>query len=170
MFKQILTITLLSVATATVAAELPKRKSGLWEITSASSARANTGKGAMAMTMCVDQNSDADWMQGGRQMSQTKCSKQEHKVERDRVTFISVCELGKTTATTQGVASGDFSKEYKVETNSTYDPPIGAMKEASNTITAKWLGPCKAGQRAGDVIMPNGTTMNMNDMMKNMKK
>jgi len=82
-FKQILTITLLSVATATVAADLPKRKSGLWEITSASSARANTGKGAMAMTMCVDQNSDADWMQGGRQMSQTKCSKQEHKVERD---------------------------------------------------------------------------------------
>ncbi len=152
------------------AADLPKRKSGLWEITSASSAHTIAGKGNMTMTMCVDQNSDADWMQGGRQMSQAQCSKQEHKVERDRVTFSSVCNLGKTTATTQGVATGDFGKEYKVETKSTYEPPIGAMKDASTTITAKWLGPCKAGQRPGDVIMPNGMTMNMNDMMQKMKK
>jgi hypothetical protein len=85
------------------------------------------------------------------------------------VLFSSVCNFGKTTATTKGVASGDFNKEYKVETHSTYDPPLGDMKEASNTIVAKWLGPCKAGQKPGDVIMPNGMTMNMNDMMK-MKK
>ena len=170
MLKQILMVTLLSITSAAVAADLPKRKSGLWEITSASSDRANSGKGAMTMTMCVDQKSDADWMQGGQQMSQAKCSKQEHKVERDRVTFSNVCNLGKTTATTKGVVSGDFNKEYKVETNSTYDPPIGAMKAASTTITAKWLSPCKAGQRAGDVTMPNGMTMNMNDMMQKMKK
>ena len=170
MLKQILTAILLIITGVTFAADLPKRKSGLWEITSASSVKAKSDKGAMKMSMCVDQNSDADWMQQGQQMSQSKCSKQEFKTERDRVTFSSVCSMGKTTTTSKGVVTGDFNKEYKVETNSTYDPPLGSMKEASNTITAKWLGPCKAGQRAGDVIMPNGMTMNMNDMMKNMKK
>ena len=159
---------MLGAASAT-AADLPKRKSGLWEITNASSARAKAGKEAMTMSMCVDQNADADWLQRGQQMSQSKCSKQEFKAERDRVTFSSVCTFGKTTATTNGVASGDFNKEYKVETLSTYDPPMGGMKEASNTLVAKWVGPCKPGQRPGDVIMPNGMTMNMNDIMK-MKK
>ncbi len=167
MLKQILIISLLGATMRAVAADLPRRKSGLWEITSASNMRAKAG--AMTMSMCVDQNSDANWMQMGQQTAQSKCSKQEHKVERDRVIFSSVCNFGKTTATTKGVAAGDFNKEYKVETHSTYDPPMGSIKEASHTVTAKWLGPCQAGQRPGDVIMPNGQTMNMNDMMK-MKK
>ena len=169
MLKQILVISLLGLVTATMAADLPKRKSGLWEITTTSSTRAKAAPGGMTMSMCTDEKSDANWLQMGQQSVQSKCSKQETTVERDRVLFSSVCNFGKTTATTKGVASGDFNKEYKVETNSTYDPPLSGMKEASNTIVAKWLGPCKAGQKPGDMIMPNGMTMNMNDMM-NMKK
>lgn len=170
MLKHVLALSLLCAASTATAAALPKRKSGLWEISTASSASARNDKGGMTISMCVDQNSDADWMQGGQQMAQAKCAKQDYKVERDRVTFSSVCNLGKTTATTKGVASGDFNKAYKVEADSTYEPPIGNMKQASTTITAKWLGPCKAGQRPGDMVMPNGMTVNMNDMMKHMKK
>jgi len=162
---------LLSAAIAAVAADLPKRKPGLWEITTTSSTRAKAAPGGMTMSMCSDEKSDANWLQMGQQMSQqSKCSKQETTVERDRVLFSSVCDFGKTTATTKGIASGDFNKEYKIETSSSYDPPMGGMKEASTTIVAKWLGPCKAGQKPGDMIMPNGTTMNMNDMMMKMKK
>ena len=167
MIRPMLIIALLAIATAGTAADMPKRKSGLWEITSASDGRAKGG--TMTMSMCVDQNSDANWMQMGQQTAQSKCSKQEHKVERDRITFSSVCNFGRTTATTQGVVTGDFNKEYKVETRSTYEPPLGNMKEGTHTVVAKWLGPCKAGQKPGDIIMSNGQTMNMNDMMK-MKK
>ena len=167
MKKQILTMLLLSVVTAAGAADLPKRKSGLWEITPTSS----SAKGRdISMTLCVDASSDQDMSQQFKPMGQVKCSKQEQKVDGKRITFNSVCDIGKTTATTTGVASGDFDKEYKVETKSTYNPPLGTVKESTNVITAKWLGPCKAGQRPGDVVMSNGMTMNMNDMMKMQKK
>ncbi len=170
MLKQILTAALLTVAAGAQSADLPKRKSGLWEVTMTSSARAASGKGATAMSLCVDQNTDADWLQQTQQSASQKCSRQDVKVERNRVQFDSVCSFGKTTATTHGVASGDFNKEYKVETNSTYDPPLAGRKESSNTLVARWIGPCKAGQKPGDVIMPNGMTMNMNDMRRGAPK
>lgn len=172
MLKQTLAITLALCTTVVSATDLPKRKSGLWEISSTSSAGAGAkaNRPVVTMSMCVDQNSDADWIQSGQQMSQVKCSKQETKVERDRVLFNSVCNFGKSTATSRGVVSGDFNKAYNVETHSTYEPPLAGMKEASSVITAKWLSPCKPGQRPGDIVMPNGTTMNMNDMMKSIKK
>jgi len=34
------------------------------------------------------------------------------------------------------------------------------------TITAKWLGPCAAGDKPGDVIMSNGVKMNVIDLQK----
>jgi hypothetical protein len=39
----------------------------------------------------------------------------------------------------------------------------------SMTMTAKWLGPCAAGQRPGDMIMPNGMKMNILDLQKGMR-
>jgi hypothetical protein len=34
------------------------------------------------------------------------------------------------------------------------------------TMAAKWLGPCKSDQRPGDMIMANGTKINVLDMQK----
>ena len=34
------------------------------------------------------------------------------------------------------------------------------------TIEAKWLGPCKADQKPGDMIMGSGMKMNINDLGK----
>jgi hypothetical protein len=33
-------------------------------------------------------------------------------------------------------------------------------------LTARWLGPCAADQKPGDMIMPNGTKMNILNMPK----
>jgi hypothetical protein len=33
-------------------------------------------------------------------------------------------------------------------------------------MSATWIGPCKAGQKAGDIIMPGGLKMNIKDMQK----
>jgi hypothetical protein len=163
MLKSLLVTMLFTTAATTLAADLPKRKAGLWEVTATTSGTAKAGQGATTVSMCIDQNPD-DWLQPA------KCSKQETKVERDRILFSNVCLFGKTTATSRGVVSGDFNKAYKIETSSTYVPPLAGMKEASTTTNAKWLSPCKAGQRPGDVIMPDGGTVNMNDMKKQMKQ
>jgi hypothetical protein len=37
--------------------------------------------------------------------------------------------------------------------------------QSKMVITARNVGPCKPGQRPGDLIMPNGQTMNMRDVM-----
>jgi hypothetical protein len=34
------------------------------------------------------------------------------------------------------------------------------------TMAAKWLGPCTADQKPGDMIMGNGTKINILDMKK----
>ena len=46
-----------------------------------------------------------------------------------------------------------------------YDPPQHGMKEMKMSQDARWLGACKAGQKPGDVMMPGGPKMNMNDAM-----
>ena len=33
-------------------------------------------------------------------------------------------------------------------------------------LDAKWLGPCEAGQKPGDMMMANGMTINVLDMQK----
>jgi len=44
------------------------------------------------------------------------------------------------------------------------------MKESSSVIEAKWLGPCKAGQKPGDIVMPGMPNINMDAMRKGASK
>ncbi len=45
--------------------------------------------------------------------------------------------------------------------------PGAAVGAASHmTIAAKWLGPCAAGEKPGDVIMSNGMKMNVIELQK----
>lgn len=157
-----------SSALAVAQGELPKRKSGLWEIKTQADA-AKPGPAGNTMQMCIDQNADQQWMQMGNGPAKDACSKQDYKVERDRIVVNSVCKVGASVATSRAVFTGKYDSAYRVEAQSTYEPPMMGRKESRTVIDARWLGPCKAGQRAGDMIMPNGMTMNMNDMMK-MKK
>lgn len=121
------------------------------------------------MHMCIDQNADQQWMQMGNSTLKDACSKQDYKVEKDRITVNSVCKVGQSVATSRSVFTGKYDSAYRVESQSTYDPPMMGRKESKTVIDAKWVGTCKAGQRPGDMIMSNGMTMNINDMMK-MKK
>jgi hypothetical protein len=57
-----------------------------------------------------------------------------------------------------------------MEMNSRYSPPLAGRSESSNLIESRWVGPCKAGQRPGDMVMGNGMKMNVLDMMKGAPK
>lgn len=167
MLKQIVTISLAAVSSLALAqGNLPQRKSGLWEMTTqAETTRAGKG-GPMTMQMCIDQKSDTQWVQMGSGMQKDTCSKQDYKIEKSQITVDSICKVGQSTATTKTVITGNYDSAYRVESQSTYEPPMAGRKEGKVVMDVKWLGPCKAGQRPGDMIMPNGMTMNMNDMMK----
>lgn len=146
--------------------DMPKRKSGLWQL----SMKMDAGPAPMRMQQCVDEKSDDLMQQQGEKQTQANCSKNAYNKTGNRINIESVCKLGETTATTQAVFTGDFSSAYRGEINSSYSPPLHGMKASKQTIEAKWLGPCKAGQKPGDVMMPGMGTMNPAEMMKNLPK
>jgi uncharacterized protein DUF3617 len=128
----------------------PRRKSGLWEIktTVSNSPREFTGQ------ICVDQNSDDLWTDGVKSGDQMTCSKNTVRKEGSDWVSESVCQVESSTATTRAVFTGNFESNYRVESKSSYVPPLMGIKEGTTVIDAKWLGPCEPGQTLGDVVVP----------------
>lgn len=156
----------ISTAWAEVPKDMPKRKSGLWDL----SMKIDSNSAAMRMQQCVDEKSDNLMQQQGEKQSKANCSKNTFSKTGNRVTSESVCKIGETTATTKAVFSGDFSTAYRGEINSSYSPPMHGLTSSHQIIEAKWIGPCKAGQKPGDVMMPGMGAMNPAEMMKNLPK
>jgi hypothetical protein len=147
--------------------DMPKRKSGLWEINTTRDAGAAAGpRGGGPIQTCIDEKTDDMSRQMGENASKEMCSRREMRREGDRIIADSVCKFGETTATSRSVVSGKFDSGYEVDVRTKFDPPMGGMSESHSIIKARWLGPCKADQRPGDVIMPNGMKMNMFDAEK----
>jgi len=148
---------LAAFSVAAAAVDLPKRKSGVWDITTS---QGNGAPGPSA-TMCVDESTDdlAQQLAAGA----ISCSKQEIRREGDRYVADSVCRIGDSTATTRTVFTGSFASGYTADIQAKYSPPLMGMSEGRSRISAKWLGPCRPGQRAGDLTLPNGTTINVFD-------
>jgi len=153
-----------SLAGGALAADTPKRKSGLWEISTHMEGMPSMG----AIQQCIDQNTD-NLMQQRAQKEKPDCSVMDTKQQGNKLIMHSVCKFENTTATTDAVFVGAFDSAYKGDMRTRYSPPMHGLSESKMAMEAKWLGPCKAGQKPGDVIMPNMKGMNMNEMMKDPK-
>jgi len=156
---------LLVCVTPALAAELPARKSGLWELK-----MTMEGRGAAMPTVqhCIDAATDKQMNQMGGSGRTEQCSKKDVQVSGNTITVDSVCEFGSgMSATSHAVVTGDFNSAYVMKVNSKRTGgPAGMPAESNMTIEAKWLGPCKADQRPGDIVMNNGMKMNINDAQK----
>lgn len=169
--RPVLAATALVLATAFAASanatDMPKRKSGLWEMKTQMEGMPSHGP----VQMCVDQNTDNIVQE--RAKEQVKCSVMDvNRSLGGKTTIHSVCQIdAKTTATTDAVITGDFDSGYKSDMKVRYTPPMQGMSEMKMTSEAKWLGPCKPGQKPGDIMMPNmpGGRMNMQEMMNDPK-
>jgi len=74
-------------------------------------------------------------------------------------TNVNTCEFRPgVKRTTRAVISGDFNSKLTMTLTSL---PGGAP---IMNMTSTWTGPCKPGQRGGDVILSNGMKMNMLDL------
>lgn len=147
------------------AVDMPKRKSGLWEIkTSVSGQNAERPP----IQHCIDEKSDDLMRQSSK--GSTACTDENVRRDGDRVIMHSVCKIGGSTATTDGVFTGKFDSNYRGEIKSKYSPPMMGMHEATTVIEAKWVGPCKPGMKPGDVVMPGMPAgmpnINMNEIMR----
>ena len=59
---------------------------------------------------------------------------------------------------------------YRTEIHTTYDPPFMGQRETTTVLSARHVGACKPGQRPGDMILPNGQTLNVRDAMSGAAK
>ena len=121
-----------------------------------------------AIQQCIDQGTDNMMQQEGKKVN-ADCSVMDIKHQGNKVTLHSVCKVGESVATTDGLFVGYFDKAYKGEINTIYNPPMRGKSSSKMNVEAKWLSPCKPGQKPGDIILPNMKGMNINDMMNDPK-
>jgi hypothetical protein len=144
-------------------ANMPKRKPGLWEMQT-------TGMGGQAQTMklCLDADTDQAMYKMGAQMSGHMCSKFDINVQGTTVVSDAVCKLdgpnGAVNMTSHSETRFDGDTAYRTEGHMKYDPAMMGQSEMAVTSAGRWVGQCAAGQKPGDMIMPNGSTMNIKDM------
>ncbi len=118
-----------AAAMPAMAIDYPARKPGLWEIQTGDGTAA---KGAsQTIQQCIDAASDKALRDMGQGMGKDTCSKQELRNEGGKLVIDSVCKIGSTTATSHAVMSGDFSSAYRMESKSTYSPPLMGRAEGS---------------------------------------
>lgn len=161
MLKPLSVLAALLLALPAQAGEMPQRKSGLWEMKTQMPGMPAQAQGPMQM--CVDQASD-NLMQE-RAKEKTNCPVMDVNRATGKITIHAVCKREGLTTTSDAVITGDFDSSYHNDMTIRYDPPQHGTKEMKMVQDARWLGPCKPGQKAGDVMMPGMQRFNMQDMM-----
>ncbi len=166
-----LTLSLASVtcvSTLAVADSLPTRKPGLWEI-SISTATADSSN-PITMKQCTDEAADAKLMQAGNDIQgQSACSKNEIVKTDSGYRISSLCTHAGSSVSSEGTFTGDFSSEYTGDITTTFEPPVFGQKSSKTTINAKWLGVCSDDMKPGDMLLPNGMKMNVDQAAKSAK-
>ncbi|MGI8841581.1 MAG: DUF3617 domain-containing protein [Caulobacteraceae bacterium] len=131
---------------------LPRQRVGLWR-----SDMVTAGQHASSQ-MCVDAASQAQGSVFGSDFRKNrKCQNHLTHNADGSWTEIATCQSprgGMQTSRTD--VSGDFSSKYEMTLRS---PPNAAPLVR---MSMTWVGPCKAGQRGGDMIV-NGKTYNITD-------
>jgi hypothetical protein len=142
-------------------AELPSRKPGLWEVNMSLPGRTGPGQ---VVQQCIDAATDQMMQSSAGPLSPSTCTKREVQTAADGFTIDSACALGGKSATARAVVTGSFQDNYSMTVTAQSDAlPGGSM---TMSTAGRWLGPCKADQRPGDMILANGMKMNILELMK----
>lgn len=141
----------------------PKRKPGLWAQTVSTAGMTQTSK------LCLDEATEAKMSVWGQQMGQDMCARNVITPTAGGWSFDSECTMaGAGTIKTTGTATGDFNSKYVVKATSVTSG--SSMAQANGThqmeVTATYEGPCPAGMKPGDMILPGGMTVNIANLPK----
>ncbi len=155
---------LLALSPAALAEDLPLRKAGLWEM---KVTKVGGSVPEMTMQHCTDPATDREMNNSVSPLAKQICTKQD--VVRTATGYVtdSVCSVAGVSMTTHAEIVGDFNSAYTVTSTTRGDKgPGGKPLDAATRIEAKWMGDCKPGQKAGDIVMPGGLKMNVKDAEK----
>ena len=154
-------ILVLICAMPALAAELPSRKQGLWQVkTSIGGSKVP----APVIKQCIDATTDQMMQSSAGPFAPAACPERDVQRSEKSITIDSTCVLDGKPATAHAVITGSFDSAYTMTvTAQSEDIPGGKM---IMTMEAKWLGPCAADQKPGDIVMGNGVKINIPEMLK----
>ena len=155
-----LVLTLLCVAPALAAEEL-SRKPGLWEVkTSIDSANA----AQRVVQQCIDPSTDAMLQSVAGPFNAAACEGRDVQHAGGATTIDFKCNVAGKPATAHTVVSGSLDSAYTMTVTAQSEGiPNGKMVM---TMDGKWLGPCTADQKPGDVVLANGVKINLPEIQK----
>src|SRR5262245_21380673 len=119
-----------------LAAELPARKPGLWEMKMECEGRNMPGQ---TMSQSIDAATDQMMQSNAGPAGQTACSKRDVQRSGDKITIDSVCTVSGKTTTSHAEITGSFDSAYT--TTVTSDSASAPGGKTRMTMAAKWLGP-----------------------------
>jgi hypothetical protein len=154
-------ILVLFCAMPALADELPSRKPGLWEV---KTSLENRNGPPLVIQQCIDAATDRMMVSIAGPYSQEACSKRNVQNSATAVTIDSICTVGGKTATAHAAVTGSFDSTYTMVVTSQSEGP--SDDKVTMTMVAKWLGPCTADQKPGDMIMGNSMKFNILDLQK----
>jgi hypothetical protein len=159
--KTIATVAVL-VAAASVpalAADTISRKAGQWEVrTSIEGSQAQV----RVVRQCIDAATDRMLQSLAGPFDPKACEQRNVQVSAQTTTIDFACTVAGKPATAHAVASGDFGAAYTMTV--TAESPALPGGRMVMSMDAKWLGPCAADQKPGDVVLGNGAKVNILDM------
>ena len=133
--------------------ELPHRRPGLWAIT-----RINVDADNPARTskICIDGATETMLRDMGASFAKSICSKAEISVSGNVASVDTVCQLDRSRLTNHTVITFTSDTSYRHVAATHFDPPLFGRADSTSELEGKWLGPCAADMRPGDVITAMG--------------
>jgi hypothetical protein len=155
-------LTALAVPSFAAADDYPKLKPGLWEMTrSTDDARQHPS----TSTVCLDASVQKEMFDLGNGAMKGMCSKHDFRMAGGRATGDYVCDMGGSRMHSKSTMVMNGDTAYRTEIHTTYDPAFMGMTRLDTVLAARRLGPCKPGQRPGDMTMADGHSFNIRDVM-----
>ena len=145
-----------------LAQDYPKLRAGLWEMERAATSATHQPN---RLTMCLDDSVQKDMFDMGVGAMAGMCSKHDFSFSGSRGTGDFICDIGGSRMHSRSTMVLSGNTGYRTEIRTTYDPPFMGQTESTTVLTARHVGACKPGQRPGDMVMPNGQTLNVRDVL-----
>jgi hypothetical protein len=138
------------------AEDIPKRRAGLWQTSTRSqvTTKDDTVGAQHVVKQCIDDKTDS-LVQSA--VGHTGPCQQVRSVKTAQGYEVEAPSCGQSTSARKAWISGDFSSKVTVHVTSAEVLAPWQLRTVNTTIESRYIGPCTADQRPGNIINPDGT-------------
>ena len=149
---------------------LPARKAGLWEMTVRSDELSLKRRGQgpqrpQTLYQCTSSAAEPVMLLAilpGQEVCSKVEARQHNKNAGGGYEIETVCEVHGNRVDAKMQIAGDLQSVYTGSFDVRY-PAIPLQNTGRMVFQGRWMGACSAGQRPGDMVLPNGVTVNVAD-------